>query len=267
MTIKRRYVDLPHGQLHFRELGSGPPLVLLHKTPSSSIQYARAMPLLAERFRTLALDTPGFGMSDPPAAHPMIADYGQIVCEFLDALELDTVDLLGHHTGASIAIEVAATRPERVKRLALAGVLAFDDEAVRAEWRTYLDSHKFQLDTTGEFLETYPKPMLSRDHEHSPEDPERYWLELVAYLQAGPRFWWSYNAVVEHRAFDLLPTLKLPTLVLNQLDGRVYESTKRVAEALAEATADLRYVELPGSSEGVMDDPAAFSEAVLAFLS
>ena len=260
--MKRRYADVEHGQLHFRELGNGPPLMLLHKTPSSSIQYERAMPLLARRFRTIALDTPGFGLSDPPERQPSMADYGRLVAEFLDALELDSVDLVGHHTGASIAIETATQHPARIRRLALAGVLAFDDEAVRAEWRTYLDSHKFELDTTGAFLETYPKPMLTRDQEFSPEDPERYWLELVAYLQAGPRFWWSYAAAVEHHAFDLLPALTQPTLVLNQLDGRVYDSTKRVAEAIPDVT----YVELAGSSEGVMDDPAAFSAALLDFL-
>ena len=260
--MKRRYIDVEHGQLHYRELGDGPPLVLFHKTPSSSIQYVRAIPLLAKRFRTIALDTPGFGSSDPPAEQPLMADYGRIAAEFLDALELESVDLVGHHTGASIAIELAATHPERVRRLALAGVLAFDEEAVRAEWRSYLDSHKFDLDTGGAFLETYPKPMLAADQQFSPDDPERYWLELVAYLQAGPRFWWSYNAVVEHRAFDLLGGLQPPTLVLNQLKGRVYESTKRVAEAIPGAT----YVELAGSSEGVMDDPGAFSDAVLNFM-
>lgn len=260
--MKRRYVEVEHGQLHYRELGEGPPLVLLHKTPSSSIQYTRAMPLLAQRFHTIALDTPGFGMSDPPVSQPTMADYGRIAGQFLDALELESAELVGHHTGASIAIELAATQPERVKSLVLAGVLAFDDEAVRTEWRSYLDSHKFELDTSGAFLETYPKPMLSADQQFSPSDPERYWLELVAYLQAGPRFWWSYNAVVEHRAFDLLPELTAPTLVLNQAQGRVYESTKRVAEAIPDAT----YLELPGSSEGVMDDPAAFAAAVLGFL-
>ncbi len=260
--MKRRYVDVDHGQLHFRELGSGPALLLLHKTPSSSIQYTRAMPLLASGFRAIALDTPGFGMSDPTPEQPAMEDYGQIVGQFLDALDLESVHLVGHHTGASIAIELAARHPERVSRLVLAGVLAFDDDAVRAEWRTYLDEHKYEPDTSGAFLETYPKPMLKRDQEFSPPDPERYWLELVAYLQAGARFWWSYNAVVEHRAFDLLPSLEPPTLVLNQLEGRVYESTKRVAAAIPHA----EHVELPGSSEGVMDDPATFSQAVLDFL-
>ena len=260
--MKRGYVDVEHGQLHYRELGSGPPLVLLHKTPSSSIQYVRAMPLLAERFRTIALDTPGFGCSDAPPEQPTMADYGRIAGQFLDALGLELVGLVGHHTGASIAIELAAEQPERVSKLALAGVLAFDDEAVRAEWRDYLDSHKFELDTGGEFLETYPKPMLAADQQFSPEDPERYWLELVAYLQAGPRFWWAYNAVVEHRAFDLLGDLRPPTLVLNQAQGRVNESTKRVAEAIPGAT----YIELEGSSEGVMDDPKSFSDAVLEFM-
>lgn len=261
--MRRGYVDVEHGQLHYRELGEGPALVLLHKTPSSSIQYARALPMLAERFRAVALDTPGFGMSDPFAAQPSMADYGQAVRQFLDALELESVALVGHHTGASIAIELASRHPERVDHLALAGVLASDDEAVRSEWRGYLDGHKFDPDSSGAFLETYPKPMLARDQEHSPDDPERYLLELVAYLQAGERFWWSYDAVVEFRAFDVLPTLAPPTLVMNQVDGRVYESTKRVAATIPGA----RYVELPGGSEGVMDDPATFSSTLLDFLS
>ncbi len=261
--MKKAYIDVEHGQLHYREAGDGDPLVMLHKTPSSSIQYERAMPLLSKHFRTIALDTPGFGNSDPLPDQPLMADYGEVIIQFMDALGLKRSYLLGHHTGASIAIQAASTHPERFERLVLAGVLAFDDEAVRAEWQTYLDSHKFELDTTGTFLETYPKPMLERDQEFSPEDPERYLLELVAYLQAGPRFWWSYNAVVEHRAFDLLPTLSVPTLVLNQVDGRVLESTRRVAAAIPGSS----YFELPGSSEGVMDDPASFSRAVLDFLS
>ena len=68
--------------------------------------------------------------------------------------------------------------------------------------------------------------------------------------------------MVEHRAFDLLPQLSVPTLVMNQQEGRVVDSTKRVADAIP----DCRYLELPGSSEGVMDDPAAFSHAVIEFL-
>lgn len=260
--MKKAYVDVEHGQLHYREEGAGAPLVLLHKTPSSSIQFERAMPALGERFRTIALDTPGFGNSDPLPRQPLMADYGQVVLQFLDALGLEQVDLLGHHTGASIAIEAATQQPKRFKHLALAGVLAFDEEAVRAEWRSYLDSHKFDLDASGRFLETYPKPMLERDQEFSPDDPERYWLELIAYLQAGPRFWWSYNAVVEHRAFDLLADVTMPTLVLNQEQGRVLESTRRVAAAIPHSL----YVELPGSSEGVMDDPASFCEALISFL-
>jgi pimeloyl-ACP methyl ester carboxylesterase len=260
--VRRGYADVSFGQVHYREHGEGPPLVLLHKTPSSSIQYARALPLLGERFRCIALDTPGFGMSDPFPAQPAMEDYGRALVEVLDAMGLERVDLVGHHTGASIAVEAAASRPERVGRLALAGILCFDDEAERARWRGYLDAHRFELDSAGAFLETYPKPMLARDQEHSPDDPERYWLELVAYLQAGPRFWWSYAAVVEHRAYERFPSLTMPVLVMNQVDGRTYESTRKAAAAIPGAS----YLELPGSSEGVMDDPRGFADALLGFL-
>lgn len=260
--MRRGYVDVEFGQLHYREVGEGPPLVLLHKTPSSSIQYSRVMPLLGERYRCIALDTPGFGMSDPFPSQPLMEDYGRAAIAFLDAMGLDEVFLLGHHTGASIAVEAAARNPARVRRLMLGGILAFDDEAVRAEWLTYLDTHKFTPDSDGRFLETYPKPMLERDMAFSPDDPERYLLELVAYLQAGDRFWWSYNAVVQHRSFDLFPLLTMPVLVMNQQEGRVIESTRKVGEAIAGCT----YVELPGSSEGTMDDPETFARTVLDFL-
>ena len=81
--MRRGYVDVEFGQLHYRESGEGPPLVLLHKTPSSSIQYSRVMPLLGERYRCIALDTPGFGMSDPFPSQPLMGDYGRAAIAFL----------------------------------------------------------------------------------------------------------------------------------------------------------------------------------------
>ncbi len=262
MEVIRAYANTAVGQLHYREAGEGTPLLLLHKTPSSSIQFVRAMPLLASRFRVIAMDTPGFGMSDPPSSPPRMHDYARAVVALLDALGIEVVDVVGHHTGASIALETAVRFSERVDRLVLAGILALETDEERERWRHYLDEHHFELDSTGEFLRVYPLPMLARDQVVSPEDPERYLFELVAYLQAGPHFWWAYDAVVEHRAFDLFPQLRRPVLVLNQAEGRVQEQTERAAAAIPGS----RYVELPGGSEGAMDDPEVFAREILAFL-
>ena len=198
----RGYVSMPFGQLHYREAGDGSPLLLLHKTPSSSIQFVRAMPLLAARFRVIAMDTPGFGMSDLPSRPPRMDDYARAAVVLLDALGIEQASVVGHHTGASIALEMSVRFPDRIDRVVLAGILALETDEERESWRHYLDDHRFELDSAGDFLRVYPLPMLGRDQAVSPDDPERFLLELVAYLQAGPHFWWAYDAVVEHRSLD-----------------------------------------------------------------
>jgi pimeloyl-ACP methyl ester carboxylesterase len=256
--VRRGYVDTSVGQLHFRELGSGEPLVLLHKTPSSSVQFERCAPLLAGSRRVVAFDTPGFGSSDPPAEPPTIADYAGALVEGTEALGLGAVDLVGHHTGASIAVEIAATRPELVRRLVLAGILAFARPEDREPWQGYL--RRFDLDARGEYLDVYPLPLLHEWLER--DDPEQFHDELVAYLQAGNRYWWSYEAVLAHDAYARFPQIVAPTLFLNQERGRVRDSTI----AAHEACPGSAYEELAGTSEGAMDDPESFAAAVRRFL-
>ena len=64
--IKQAFVDLPQGQIHYRHAGDGPPLLLLHPTSFSSEAYLEIMPILAARFRVIAMDRFGHGGSDPP---------------------------------------------------------------------------------------------------------------------------------------------------------------------------------------------------------
>ncbi|MCS7003432.1 MAG: alpha/beta hydrolase, partial [Dehalococcoidia bacterium] len=124
----RGYVDTALGQVHYREDGSGPPLVLLHQTADSSRQYTEVMPCLAERFRVVAFDTPGFGDSDKPAEPPSMAQYAEAIRQAMDGVGVGQTALLGHHTGASIAVEIAATYPDRVTALILSGCPDYDPD-------------------------------------------------------------------------------------------------------------------------------------------
>ncbi|MBK1784893.1 alpha/beta fold hydrolase [Prauserella cavernicola] len=116
--IRFGYADTSLGQLHYAECGSGEPVVLLHQTPRSWDEYREVLPLLGATHRAIAMDTAGFGNSAPPAEHG-IEHYAAAVLELLDALGLEKVSLVGHHTGGVVAIEVAASAPERVDRLVL----------------------------------------------------------------------------------------------------------------------------------------------------
>ena len=259
--MKRAYADVPFGQLHYRELGEGKPILFLHKTPSSSVQFERCAPFFArEGYRVLALDTPGFGLSDRHPTQPTMREYGLAVHQFLDALGIDRLDLFGHHTGASIALEAAGQRPERFATLGFGGILAVETEEEREALKPYLGTYLWQPDSRGEFLKTFPtKPLndwLTED------DPEQWWVEAIAYLEAGPLFWWSYEGVRLHRPYDILPKLTMPTLFLNQELGRCHDQTIRAHKVVPGA----KYVCLPGTSEGCMDAPEEFANAVLAFL-
>lgn len=100
---------------------TSPPLLALHGWLDNAGSFARLAPLLAKRYRVIALDLPGHGHSDHLAggASYHYLDYVQLVLASADALSLDRYSLLGHSLGAGIAALVAAARPERLDRLLL----------------------------------------------------------------------------------------------------------------------------------------------------
>ena len=72
-SVTRAYADSRYGQLHYRiarpaGAPSAPPLLCLHQTPSHSGDWLPVMPALGEKRVVIAVDTPGYGMSDMPPA-------------------------------------------------------------------------------------------------------------------------------------------------------------------------------------------------------
>lgn len=132
-TVRKGYLDTPVGQLHYAECGAGAPLLLLHQTPRSVDEYAELLPLLGASVRAVALDTLGFGASARLTEHS-VERYAAGVLAAMDALDLTQADVLGHHTGGVVAVEVAATAPERVRRLVLSST-PYCDEGFRERRR------------------------------------------------------------------------------------------------------------------------------------
>ena len=124
-TLSRRYVGPPGRQTHLLEAGlisSEPSLWCLHATAYAGRSFAPLIEALAGRRRVVAPDTMGYGGSDKPGQRIEIGDYASLIDQALDAAGEDRVDLLGYHTGALVAAELARLRPDRVRRLILIGV-------------------------------------------------------------------------------------------------------------------------------------------------
>lgn len=268
--MRRGYADTEVGQVHYVEAGDGPPVVLLHQTASSSVMYARALPLFAERCHVIAMDTPGFGMSDHPPEQPAegIPYYSRAVIGLLDHLGLPRAHLVGFHTGASIVTDVGAHSPERVKSLVIAPILAIDDDEEREEWLARDDLKRTWVpDGKGEFLEREILDYVA--HFATENDGETYLRELIANLQAGPKYWWTYVAVVTYDHYSAYAKLQCPTLVLNATDEVLYSYTVKAHEAIGHS----EYVEIPGPEPNVRgwvavvpEYPQEFTDAVMSFV-
>lgn len=121
--------------LGYRELGSGPAVLLLHGWPTSSHLWRNVMPTIAEHNRVLAIDLPGFGASDKPNDVRYSFDFFERAIDgFLAALGIEEeVGVAGHDLGGPIAVHWALERRSRVSRLALLNTLLYPEfsDAVR----------------------------------------------------------------------------------------------------------------------------------------
>lgn len=107
--VRRGFVHGPDGNIEYMEGGTGPALILLHSAPSSCALFEEAIPLLAGDIRAIAMSQPGFGESDPPpVAYATVNDYARAVTHLLDGLGIERASVLGAHTSALTALEVAA---------------------------------------------------------------------------------------------------------------------------------------------------------------
>ena len=133
--MRKAYTDIPEGQVHYRTEGNGEAVLILHASPSTSEEYEEMIPILAKGYRVIAMDTLGFGMSDDPPRYYEITDYARSVVSFLDALGIEKTSIVGHHTGSTIAIDIAVSYPQRVDKLILAGVATMDPGE---EWEAFM---------------------------------------------------------------------------------------------------------------------------------
>ncbi len=115
--MKRQFVSVGQTQLHVRRAGEGPPVILLHPSPQSGAFSIPMATRLAKNFTAIAVDTPGYGLSDPlPGGYkgPALDDYLSPLVALLDSLGIEKAAFYGNATGAEIAHIFAAAHPERV---------------------------------------------------------------------------------------------------------------------------------------------------------
>lgn len=258
--MRRRFVDTPAGQIHVVEAGRGRPVLLLHQTPRSADEYRDVIPILSREFRVVAMDTIGYGDSYRPPAPSGIADYARGAVDLLAALGLGPVAVVGHHTGAVIAIELAATAPDRVARLVLSAS-PFIDAADRARRRDRAAIDHFVVDPDGRHL----GELWGRRQAFYPAGRSDLLQRFVIdALRAGDRAEEGHAACNAYRMEEAIGRVRCATLaVCGTADPFSFPRLPLVAQAIAGA----RMQPIPDGTVAMVDQmPEAFAAAILPFL-
>lgn len=121
-----RFLDLGDSVIHYVDEGRGPVLLFLHPAPGSSFIFREFIRQLRARFRCVALDYPGFGLSVPSDSYRFTLErFSGTVGRFVEALDLKGVTLMVHDSGGPIGLGAATKAPERFRGFILTDTLAF----------------------------------------------------------------------------------------------------------------------------------------------
>jgi haloalkane dehalogenase len=228
-------------RLAYRELGDGPPVLLLHGWPTSSFLWRNVMAPMASAHRVVALDLPGFGDSDKPLGTRYSFElFARVIDGFLAQLGIDRLGLAVHDLGGPIGLHWTLTRPGRVTRLALLNTLVYPEfsEATKEFVRACLSPELREKLTSAAGLESILRDGLA--------DPATLSAEVLAAVQAPFQTADARRALADAgvglslkgfaQIARQLPSLQIPVRVVYGARDRVLPD---VAETMTRVKTDL----------------------------
>jgi haloalkane dehalogenase len=118
--FRSRHVQLPAGRMHYVDEGEGEPLLFVHGTPTWSFEFRHLIKALSSRYRCIAPDHLGFGLSERPRDFAYTPEaHAAVLAQFADHLSLDRLTLCVHDFGGPIALPLALRASSCVSRLVL----------------------------------------------------------------------------------------------------------------------------------------------------
>ena len=256
------YIDGPFGQIHVRVFGesSQPTIILMHKMVMSSLEFERVQPILARLgYRTIAVDLPGYGLSDAPVKEPTANDYAEAMLPVLAHFHLEHATFLGSDTGAVISLAFAVLHPERVDHLIMDGVPLFSPEETK-EWLDEKPRDRTPTADGSEFAHRAARPPNAVGGGASPAAIQLGTLEFFA---AAPNYLYAHHAIFKFPLAQGLKDDKVKTMVLMYPGKGSWKSLPTVRAI----RPDLTYVIMDFKEEpGDFDDAEPWAKAVVDYL-
>jgi pimeloyl-ACP methyl ester carboxylesterase len=258
------YAQTPMGQVHYRDIGPRDaklPLLLVHQAWMSMIEFAEIQDELAKLgYRSIAVDTPGYGLSDPAPGQPTIGDLADNLVPVLDELKIGRVIIIGHHTGSLISASFAAHHPDRVAAVILHGNPYFTKEESEAAM-AQPDYDRTPRPDGSNFSQFFTYDVPGDPHPNTPENlRSRTWMLLTMYLM-GPDI--GHWAVFHYDMTEDAKAIRAPTLILTDAHDQINYMDMR----LAKLRPDFQF-EVFSNFAGIqlMNEPKRWAETVGRFV-
>ena len=120
MSPASRFMNIDGVRLHYRDEGSGPPIVLIHANFASLIGWDPWVEALKDKYRIIRFDMTSHGLTGPdPSGDYTLPRTIELTERFIDALGLETLSIGGTSLGGTVSIHYASRHPDRIERLIL----------------------------------------------------------------------------------------------------------------------------------------------------
>jgi pimeloyl-ACP methyl ester carboxylesterase len=253
----------------YTDEGAGEPVLLLHGIPTWSYLYHDVIPLLTPETRAIAPDFLGHGFSDRRDRFDRsLVAQTRMILRFLDALGLDKVTIVGHDTGGGVALIMGIEHGDRVKRLVLANVVAYDSWPI--DDMIALGNPQWRAKTPHELAEFVAGGLPDGLHNRDRLTPEFREGIVAPYSDEEGKISLIRNASALNTNHTMMlvdrhKEIAAPTLVL----WGVHDPWQRIGdgERLAREIPGARLVRLEHASHWLQQDaPQDFASEILAFI-
>ena len=207
----QRCVSVEGLKIRVAEAGdkNNPTVVLIHGLGGSIESWTCNLIPLSKKLHVIALDLPGFGLSDKPLINYTPEYYSDFICTFVDSMNYQKVNLVGHSMGGLIVLETALNNPELVDRLILVDVAGVGDEAAEIIKKNM--GEDWTLDKLKKFYEDF----IVGEYRIVDEELLRYSLKLY---HEDPRLRYAYQCCLKFlgakRNEERFSEIAHPTLIV-----------------------------------------------------